>query len=158
MRSRDPKSTQRERRNHNRLCCWLCLRFVMDISVLWDVEYSKLTTDDESERAMQAMREKAFSRAMKIRMKRELYYDFTPHIMTLLWARKLVWNFMFRVRCVIALVRPVKSTCRCYFLLPLIGRNRAVHVTCIDILNSFRTIDPLLSLFDIFPECQAVNP
>lgn len=23
MRSRDPKSTQRERRNHNRLCCWL---------------------------------------------------------------------------------------------------------------------------------------
>lgn len=104
----------------------LMFSFVMDIFLVsfkfkhseFIFEYWKLTSvtvsDDDAGKARKLSRIEncSISRWQQDRereMKRELYDDFTPHIMTLLWARKLVWNFFFR--CL-----PVKSTCHCDFL------------------------------------------
>lgn len=92
------EKSQRER-NHNRqrLCC-CCLPFTMDsLFIPLNIQNSRSKLNAWS-------LEKAFTAHRRV--KRELYDDFTAHIMTLLWARKLVWNLMLA-----ACARDVSEMC-----------------------------------------------
>lgn len=147
----DPKSPNESETTTDNDIVVVALPFVMDSTFPLNIQNSRSELN-----ACQTEAEKAFTAHRRV--KRELYDDFTAHIMTLLWARKLVWDFMLAGHvCMVrdvrdvwcAFLRAVISTCRCDFLWPLI----AVRGTCY-MCRYFQSIDPLL-LCKHFHECQS---